>query len=78
MSAKERAYGVRHGVYVHCFNQPERDYSVRHGVYVRCFNQSERDYIIIIIIRIHLLSANYHENVQMRYEKGYSKNYYMN
>ena len=46
MSAKERAYGVRHGVYVHCFNQPERDYSVRHGVYVRCFNQSERDYSV--------------------------------
>ena len=34
--------------------------------------------IIIIIIRIHLLSANYHENVQMRYKKGYNKNYYMN
>ena len=46
MLAKDRAYGVRHGVYVHCFNQPERDYSVRHGVYVRCFNQSERDYSV--------------------------------
>ena len=46
MSAKERAYGVRHGAYVHCFNQPERDYSVRHGAYVRRFNQSERDYSI--------------------------------